>query len=302
MIPQFPIFKNLELDDRKQIESIANNFPPYSDFNLTSLWIWDVHHTMKVSQLNENIVILFNDYLSNRLFLSFIGSKRLQETASQLLDFSKENYQTDFLRLVPEEVARALPSSQFSIISDKDSYDYIYFIPDLAMMDILWKEGLSKNIKQFLKIHPTYQVSEHRVQEAPKTECEHLFIKWANNKQIENCFDTNEYKAFQRLFQLTDDNIRVICLRLHNVLAGFTVYEIMPNDFVISHFAKSDVERHRAINDILNWEEAKNLEAKGLKHFNWEQDLGIPGLRQSKEKYRPCFWLEKFTVKFATEA
>ena len=78
---------------------------------------------------------------------------------------------------------------------------------------------------------------------------------------------------------------------------GFTVYEILSSEYAISHFAKADISYHRAINDMLNWEEAKVLDERGIKYFNWEQDLGIPGLRKSKEKYKPTFFLKKLSIK-----
>ena len=41
---------------------------------------------------------------------------------------------------------------------------------------------------------------------------------------------------------------------------------------------------------------AKILDLRGVKYFNWEQDLGLPGLRKSKEKYHPSFFFKKFIV------
>ncbi len=80
-------------------------------------------------------------------------------------------------------------------------------------------------------------------------------------------------------------------------MLGFTMYEIISNNYAISHFAKADKKHHAAICDLLNWEEAKILHSQGIKYFNWEQDLGIPGLRYSKEKYKPAFFLKKFILK-----
>ena len=48
---------------------------------------------------------------------------------------------------------------------------------------------------------------------------------------------------------------------------------------------------------MLDWEEeARILHDMNIPYYNWEQDLGIPGLRYSKEKYKPIFYLKKFTV------
>lgn len=72
MIPEFPNFKKIELSDQKEIESFTSKFPPYSDFNFTSLWSWDTHTNMQISILNKNLVIRFNDYLSDSFFYSLL--------------------------------------------------------------------------------------------------------------------------------------------------------------------------------------------------------------------------------------
>src|SRR3989344_4097549 len=104
MIPEFPKFKKLELSDKDDVEKFTSKFPPYSDFNFYSMWGWDIHNNIKLSRLNDNLVVLFKDYISDDSFLSFIGSKKVIETTHQLISFSKKNYKKNFLKLVPEEV------------------------------------------------------------------------------------------------------------------------------------------------------------------------------------------------------
>lgn len=299
MIPKFPVFKNLELSDKKDIEFFAAKFNPYSDFNFTCLWLWNLNNNIELSELNHNLVILFHNDENNKSFFSFLGKNLIPETASILIKYSQKKYQTDYLKFIPEEIIRELPSSKFEKTPDKNSHDYVYFIPNLAHMDTLCGVSLGKKIRHFIKSHPDYEVREYSIQKAPKQQCNGLFYKWAENKHIGNCPEMKEYKALQRLFKLKNENIKVLCLYLNRALVGFTIYEILPDNFVLSHFAKSDTHHDRSITHILNWEEAKILESKGIKHSNWEEDLGLDGLREYKLEYRPCLFLEKFTVKFA---
>jgi hypothetical protein len=41
---------------------------------------------------------------------------------------------------------------------------------------------------------------------------------------------------------------------------------------------------------------AAYLETREVTYWNWEQDLGIDSLRNSKSSYRPSDFLKKFTV------
>lgn len=297
MIPEFPEFKKLELSDKKEVEKITRKFPPYSDFNFISMWSWDTKDEMRISVLNNNLVVRFTDYVTNKPFLSFIGENKLSETAKKLITFSKKNYQIDSLKLIPEEVADILSKSEFAISLDVDSHDYIYSIKELCNMHNWLGHQSSKGIEKFLKLHPDYLVKISSIGEIQKDECKKMFKKWATNKNINDHFGLNEYKAFERFLEIKDENIEVVSLYKNNQLIGFTAYEIISEDYGIAHFSKANTKHHSAIYDILNWEEAKSLKTKGVKYYNWEQDLGIPGLRKSKEKYGPCHFLKKFLIK-----
>lgn len=86
MIPEFPEFKKLELSDKKDIEQFTSKFPPYSDFNFVSMWSWDIKGEMRVSQLNDNLVVRFTDYLTGEPFYSFLGNNKVNDTAEKLLE------------------------------------------------------------------------------------------------------------------------------------------------------------------------------------------------------------------------
>ena len=298
MIPKFPEFKKIELSDKKDVEKFTQGFPPYSDFNFVSMWIWNIHDKMMLSQLNGNLVVLFVDYVSKEYFLSFIGINKITETALELINFSREKYQVNFLKLVPEEIANGISEIAIEIKPDRDSFDYIYSIAHLASMDSWSKNTSGKTIRKFIKSNLDYTVKHLSTKEILKNEYREFFKKWAYNKKIDEYFDLNEYKAFERLLMLDSEEIRFLSLYIDNILVGFTVYEILSNDFIVSHFAKFDIKYSYTISDILNWEEAKVLNKKGIKYCNWEQDLGLLSLRKAKEKYKPDFLLKKFIIDY----
>ncbi|MFA6253723.1 MAG: phosphatidylglycerol lysyltransferase domain-containing protein [Candidatus Paceibacterota bacterium] len=296
-IPEFPQFKELELTDKMSVEKLTRKFKPYSDFNFSSLWAWNIKTKTKISKLNDNLVILFNDYISNQPILTFIGINKIVETTDTLFRFADEHKYNGALRLIPQEIAETMPKSSFSVMADQDSFDYIYPIANLANMNNWPKSGSRKKIKQFIKRHPNYLVKLASIQKINRDEHLKMFQKWAENKDIPNCFELNEYKAFKKFLELEDGKIKVVSLYVDDVLVGFTVYEIQTDEYVLSHFAKANTKFHSGTNDVLNWEEAKLLDTQGFKYYNWEQDLGLLGLRKSKEKYKPSFFLKKFTVK-----
>src|SRR3989338_6915620 len=81
MIPEFPQFKKLELSDKADVEKFTLPYSPYSDFNFTGTWSWDVRDKMQISQLNTNYVIRFINYISGEAFYTFLGKNNTTDTA-----------------------------------------------------------------------------------------------------------------------------------------------------------------------------------------------------------------------------
>lgn len=298
MIPQFPTFKKIEITDENEIRSYTRVIGAslYSDFCFVSMWIWDTANDMSISLLNGNLVVLFRDYTSHEAFLSFVGKSNLDITVRTLIAYSKQHLKISQLRLISEEIACLLSKDHFSIIASEDSHDYVYQVAHLAEMN-QWKGSKSKKIRKFLKNHSSYDVQSFPLIEAPIIELVELFERWAKNKKVESIFDLNEFHAFQRLLQLKSETVYVMLLSAGGTLYGFTVYEFIGDrSYAISHFAKADTTYDRDIYDIMNWEEAKLLKKAGVTYYNWEQDLGIAELRDSKMSYGPAFLLKKYIV------
>lgn len=298
MIPKFPTFKQLELTDKKYIEKVTKEFPPYSDFNFTSLWVWNIRNTIKISTLNGNIVILFSDYVTNKKFISFIGKQQVLATTFELLFYSKKYLKKNFLKFIPEELTLffTFKHSPLTVHQDRDDADYIYLTEHLATMDNWKKHSKGKSLRKHLSCFPKYTVSVLSLKDIKKKEFKNMFHTWSYSKHGDHAFDLNEFKAFQRFLTMPNQSLFFIAIYVDNKLAGFSAYEKVHHQYAIAHFSKADSEKYPGIYEILNWEEGRVLHAKGVRFLNWEQDLGIEGLRYAKEKYKPLFLLKKIIV------
>lgn len=297
MIPHFPKFKPLELGDRVAIEAASQGLAPYSDFNFTNLYSWDTHGTMQISQLHGNVVIQFLDYLSETPFFTFLGHNRLAETANSLLALAASRFKVAVLRYVPEEVAQTLDTHCFDVTADPSASDYVYSVNHLANMHN-WqgkRKRSSSRIRQFTECHPSYEIRHQLLAHIPAQQYQSFHITWAHRKGITNPDASNEYRAFKRFLQLPSQT-EVVSLFVGDQLVGFSSFELVRENMALIHFSKTDATVHPGVSDVLYWNEAKILQTKGIQHYNWEQDLGIPGLQQFKMKFEPCHFLKKFTV------
>ena len=127
-----------------------------------------------------------------------------------------------------------------------------------------------------------------------------LFHRWKNKKKLDMKADEFEYaleeKAIARLLQTSDKHELIVsCVFLQNDLIGFSIDEILPFRYAISHFAKANI-MYNGIYEFLNRETAKYLKNKNIIWWNWEQDLGIETIRKSKMNYNPVNFLKKYKV------
>ena len=71
--------------------------------------------------------------------------------------------------------------------------------------------------------------------------------------------------------------------------------ERFTSGYAMAHFAKADV-RFKGVYAYLHQAEAQSLQAMRCRLVNWEQDLGIPSLRDSKRQWRPVRFLKKYRL------
>ena len=301
VIPEFPHFKKLELSDKEAVESFTQHYPPYSDFNFTSMWAWDVKGEMRVSQLNGNLVVRFTDYTTGEPFYSFLGTSNVSDTARKLLDLSVKEDLNPILKLLPEVSASELDNTSFAVQEDRDHFDYIYNIEKLSTYDgnrLRSKRNFFNRFKKryaysIVKLDP----SDQQVQENIRN----LFRVWAANKKSDNKFDatedSQEWQAVNRIFEASRDrNLIFIGMLINGNLVGFIINELLANDYALLHFEKAD-DNYIGIYSCLMSENAKILSIFNKKVLNHEQDLGIEGLRLGKRSFCPMYFLKKYAVR-----
>ena len=295
VIPLFPEFKPLEPADRMAVEAVVHTFPPYSEFSFTNLYAWNA----QISCLHGNLAVRLTDYVSGAPFFTFIGRHRLAETAMQLLALSRAQGHSAALRLVPESAAQELAEGGFELTADDAATDYVFAVEHIAGMHEWAGHSVRRRIRQFAARHPAYSVRHAPLHDIDADEFRALFALWAARKGYASPQTSREFPAFERFLRSADPNVETVGLYVDARLVGFSSFELMPGGTAIVHFSKTDNSFHGGVCNVLFWEEAKLLQARSVTHYNWGADLGLPGLRLSKKKYKPCQFLKAFTVRTA---
>lgn len=299
VLPVFPNFAPLSLVQQTAIEEISSQFDPYSDFAFSNLWAWDIDGSTLVTTLNGNLVYRLTDYDKDIRFFTLIGQNNLDETVHTLIEHAKESGDETSLMFVPEVVALGVTDPNFRVEEDRDNHDYIYSVADLVEFSKSKYSGKKYILEHFKKLYSDQLEVRIFNSDLPIAELKDFFYKWqkARNKSDEDVSD--ELKAFDRVTKISNSiGLNAFCLYIEGSLVGYIIFEVLSHKTAIIHFDKALVN-YKGIYEFMKHSLAKHLAGIDIELINYEQDLGIPGLRQAKESFRPVKFLKKYTISLA---
>jgi|ERR1035437_123497 hypothetical protein len=302
MIPDFPKFKKLEFSDKADVEFFTNKYPPYSDFNFTSMWCWDTHSKMRISKLNSNLVVRFNDYLTkDKMFCSFFGNGDPTDTAVKLLDYAVKENLEPVLKYIPQFTIVGIDQDQVSVEEERDHFDYI--LDNRKLIDYKGRplHNHANFKKRFTEIHGNnLDIKLLNMSNGNhKNHIDTLNQLWSKNKTIQGkeVISELEEKAIERIFDLgkESDSFIIVSIFHNDKMIGFTIDELLSGEYSIRHFMKADVA-FKGVYSYLVSESAKYSLETGRTYVNIEQDLGLLGMRQAKKSFEPATLLKKYTI------
>ena len=130
-----------------------------------------------------------------------------------------------------------------------------------------------------------------------QADCFALFARWsALSGGAHAAAVQAEQAALRRCFALgARDGMRAIGLVVRGDLAGYCITERLGNRFCLGHFIKTDHAYAGCTDYLLRHAAIVHAEA-GDRFINFEQDLGLPGLRRWKESWHPVGFLRKYAI------
>ncbi|MBV9990050.1 MAG: GNAT family N-acetyltransferase [Alphaproteobacteria bacterium] len=293
MIPDYPVFKSLELADREAVAAQTCRLPPYSDFEFGNLWSWNVKGEMALSALYGNLVVRFTDYETGTPFLTFLGTSAANKTARTLLAGSAPGCDA-CLRLVPEIAAKALDPDEFQVEEERDHLDYVCALDRHLEYAEPCLKSQRRQLAHFLRSFPRAErvALDLRTRET-REEIEDLWRRWREKKTRP---ETSEPEAHRRLCEAAHAlPLAAIGIKIVGRLVAFHVASLPEGDCAHALFAKADTA-YRGVYAALDSLAARDLIARGYTRMNVQQDLGQETLRSAKLALRPIEALRKYRV------
>ena len=293
-------FKKLSISDKELIETITAQYLPYSDFNFLSLFTYDTKGSVAFVVHNANLIVRFQDYLDGTTFYSLIGHHKLQETIHDLIYYAKSSGHKYELNLVPQSVIDADPNlhQQFKIVEDRNNFDYIVSSLELANLHPDTHPKKHKLVSDFKATYPKLTVKPIDLsKKSSQRAIIRIFKRWrkSNNKTKKEA--AAELTAIKRLLKYSHHfpHLYAIGIYKRRKLVAFNTYEVSTHGHGVSSFQKAD-RKYNGIYAFLTHEMAKNMVELGCHSINFEQDLGLDGLRSSKKSWHPTGYLKKYKI------
>lgn len=293
-------FSPIEFSHRSILSHFTKQFEPYSDFNFTSLYAYNTHDLAQYSILNNNLVLLFEDYLTSEKFLSVLGTSSLLDTFNAMTSYCKSNNISREFRLIPEVVLRGLGDevvNKYRIEEDVDNHDYILDVKRTMILNGQKMRGKKNQRNRFQRLYPDVEVSLDSERVLNLQDIDPICKSWIAQTNQPEPDVANEYSAIQRVVKISRElDVQAIGLYEGAKMIGFCIYEMCTDsEYTMLHFIKADKD-YDGIYTFLQSRVAAEVDRHRYKYINLEQDLGIPGLRKNKLTWQPCKYLRKFKV------
>lgn len=288
-----------ELLEKYLCRRCSNN----SEFSFTNLFMWRKSYDIKYAITDDMLCILpkHNDGPRSATFpIGFIsenGEERdIKPAIEALLKYFEGTNQVPLIRLYDEKTVKLLTDTfpdKFLITEDLNSFDYVYSIEELTNLAGKKFHSKKNHINKFKKLYPDFKYE--RMTSKNAEECFNLFNNWCNNKEIDSAIFDEEKSAILELLNNWDNlDITGGCLRVGEEMVAFSIGEPLKDDAVVIHLEHANTEFQGAF-AMMNQQFLEH-EWQDYKYVNREEDMGIPGMRQAKQSYKPVFMVKKYVA------
>lgn len=263
--------------------------------------------------------IIWKDFYNSQYCLTDEGILWLQNIGGEIATLppttSKDNFNTAFnnlqtyftqilkkklkMYLVDEEALQILEldEAKYTIVEDRDSFDYIY--DGSALRGLTGRKYSKKrnHINAFLRDYEG-RFEYKALTRENKNEISDFTHKWAINKDSDDPYhriENEEIGVNNILTSYPIDGVKMAGIYIDGLLESFTIgsYDSTLKVAAI-HTEKANPEI-RGLYPYINQQFLIKAFPDAL-YINREDDMGIPSLRKAKESYYPSTLAKKYTI------
>lgn len=193
------------------------------------------------------------------------------------------------------ETLEALYPGRFRFHWDRDSFDYVYDINDLAELKGRKFQQKRNHLNRFTQDHPDACVLP--LAESNLEECREFVDSWYALRREENPHEDiqMEQVAISRAFRhYSELGMEGLVLYVDGRIVAMTMGSFLGENTIDVHFEKAD-HTIQGCYGAINRAFARYIRGKfpQVRYLNREDDMGLEGLRRAKLSYQPHHMVEK---------
>lgn len=286
--------------ERKEIDISAQEvFRRYitnednSTYNFTNMFMWCDKTGITYAEV-DGCLVLFFQFGKQPVSVSYpVGEGDKKAAVEHLEEYICEQGLRPVFRNLSlsmcEEMEAMFPD-RFEFVEDRNAADYIYETDSLIHLS---GKKLHQKRNHFNYFKKTYQYEYRTLTQADMPTCLKLYDGWEEEKEGGRRLGGSREATMRLLTHFDQLPVRGGGLFIENELVAFSIGEKVSEDTALIHLEfATDL---RGSYNVINSEFCAH-EWADCTYVNREEDMGLPGLRQSKLAYRPVRLLDKYNA------
>ena len=299
MIP----FTKLPLHDKARLEPFLMKADRQAcEYSFANLFLWG----KKSGSVQDGYLLVEAKFDRKNVYLFPVGEGDLKAALDALLHDAAVRRNSCCIAALTEADCRLVEQlypGKFSFYCDRDSYDYLYAVEDLAELKGRKFQKKRNHLNRFRQEHPSAEIKP--LDESNRVAAFHLAEQWYENRSAADP-DRDyhlEHQALHRAFAFYSQlKMEGVVLMENGKGLAFAMGSRLNQDTFDIHFEKA-LDAAEGAYAAVNRGFARYLREKypDIKWLNREDDMGIEGLRKAKLSYCPDHMVEKCWAQLAEE-
>ena len=288
-IKSYPEFHPLEKEHKPLFDELFLKFPPaISEFTFTNLYSW--RNIYKISlTLFDGFIVLRSERDNKKRFFMPLGDGSVKNVIEKILNEAN----TSFIRL-PEVTGELFSADNHFVLGlDRDNYDYLFKAEDLVSLKGKKYDGKRNLIKKFNSMHKYEYL---KLDATSIKQCLDFEERWCSVKDCDGVEGlSNERQAIREMVDnCSDFQLIAGAIKVEGKISALALAERLNKNTLVMHVLKADPNMVGLYQVVTN--EFLTHEAGNFEYVNFEQDLGVAGLRTAKLSYHPIELVKKYTL------
>lgn len=291
-------FKDIGIEDKSTFDRFLK---PYlfatHEYNFTNLFLWKDFCKTQFGLFKDSLIIKKRDYYEkSTFFMQPVGYKQpdLPEIIDLLVKIKNEQNLEylicDAEKSFVDELEHLFPG-RFSFCEQDGSADYIYEKEKFTEMQGAGLQTKRHHFNHFIK-NFSYEIQA--VTDGNIEESIHFVEAWCRENHATGSLAYEGTVVGGVLKQREILGFDSMVVYVNNKLSALMIGEKLSEDSGVIHVEKAD-KKIKGLYNFLKKAFTETYFSK-LKYVNWEQDLGLPGLRKVKTEYVPYKQETKFSI------